>query len=144
MWEYEHSIDTAATPESIWRLWADVENWVTWNADIEHIEIRGDFADGTEIIMKPAGDEPVHLRLAEVTENRLFVDEAEIEGLTLRTAHRAEPLADGGTRVTYRMEVTGAGADVVGPEIGPAVTGDWPDTMATLVAKALDHAASAR
>ncbi|WP_027499750.1 SRPBCC family protein [Rhodococcus sp. UNC363MFTsu5.1] len=144
MWEYEHSVDTAATPESIWRLWSDVENWGTWNADIEHIEILGEFADGTEIVMTPAGDEAVHLRLAEVSENRLFVDEAEIEGLTLRTAHRIEPLGGGDTRVTYRMEITGAGADVAGPAIGPAVTGDWPDTMAALVAKALDHAASAR
>ncbi|WP_164835742.1 hypothetical protein [Actinacidiphila soli] len=36
------------------------------------------------------------------------------------------------TRVTYRTEVTGLGADA-GPEIGPGITGDWPETMAALV-----------
>ncbi|MFC9788299.1 SRPBCC family protein [Rhodococcus sp. NPDC127528] len=144
MWEYEHSVETAATPESIWGLWADVENWGTWNADIAHIEIRGDFTDGTEIVMTPAGAEPVHLHLADVAKNRAFVDEAEIEGLVLRTTHRVETAADGVTRVTYRMEITGAGADELGPEIGPAVTGDWPETMAALVEKAHDHAASPR
>ena len=40
-WSNEHSIETTASPEAIWRLWSDVERWPEWNADIEQIEISG-------------------------------------------------------------------------------------------------------
>lgn len=132
MWVFEHSIETSAAPASVWRLWADVENWGTWNADIETIEIRGPFATGTEITMTPPGQDPVELRIAELTEQELFVDEAEIDGLLLRTIHRLDIIGPRRTRVVYRMEITGSAADEIGPRIGPAVTADWPDTVAAL------------
>jgi hypothetical protein len=133
MWVFEHGIETSAAPGAIWRLWADVENWGTWNADIATIEIRGPFATGSEITMTPPGQDPVELRIAELTEQELFVDEAEIDGLLLRTIHRLDIIGPSRTRVVYRMEITGTAADELGPRIGPAVTADWPDTMAALI-----------
>lgn len=133
MWVYEHGVETSAAPEAVWRLWADVENWGVWNADVQKIEIRGPFAAGSEITMGGDGQDPIELRIAEVAENELFVDEARFDGLVLRTAHRLDRLGPDRTRVVYRMEITGAAADEVGPEIGPAVTADWPETMAALV-----------
>lgn len=133
MWKYEHGIETTATPGAIWALWADVENWGTWNADIEKIELRGTFAAGALITMTPAGQDPVELLVAEAVEGEMFVDEARFAGLVLRTTHRIDPLGADRSRVVYRMEITGEGADEVGPQIGPAITGDWPETMAALV-----------
>lgn len=138
MWTYEHSVETAAAPEAVWRLWADVENWGKWNADIEGIEIDGPFAAGTGIVMNPAGPDPVRLRIAEAVVGEVFVDEARFDGLLLRTIHRLDRGERLRTRVTYRMEITGAAADEVGPGIGPAVTADWPETMAALVELAGD------
>ncbi|MCX4750866.1 SRPBCC family protein [Kitasatospora sp. NBC_01287] len=133
MWEYEHRIETTASPRALWGLWADVANWGRWNADIERIELRGPFATGSEITMTPAGQDPVELRIGDLVPGELFIDEAEFDGLLLRTAHRLEPVGPGRTRVVYRMEITGPTADRLGPEVGPAVTGDWPVTMAALV-----------
>ncbi|MFJ1969513.1 polyketide cyclase [Streptomyces sp. NPDC087903] len=138
MWTYEHSIETDVAPEAVWRLWADVESWGKWNADIETIEISGPFAAGTEVVMTPAGEDPVRLRIAEARVDELFVDEARFDGLLLRTLHRLDAGERLRTRVTYRMEITGAAADELGPHIGPAVTADWPDTMAALVERAGD------
>ncbi|GLV83085.1 hypothetical protein Slala03_27740 [Streptomyces lavendulae subsp. lavendulae] len=132
MWTYEHSVETTATAPSVWRLWADVERWADWNAEIEKIEIDGPFAAGTRITMTPPGEDPIPLVVAEAVENELFVDEARFGGLLLRTLHRVDPAGPGRIRVTYRMEITGTGADEVGPEIGPGITADWPDTMAAL------------
>ncbi|WP_328964488.1 SRPBCC family protein [Streptomyces virginiae] len=137
MWEYERSIETDATPEAIWRLWADVENWGAWNAEIQKIEIDGPFAAGTRITMTPPGEDPIPLRIAEVVEGELFVDEARFDGLLLRTVHRIDPIGQDRIRVVYRMEITGDGADEVGPQIGPGITADWPDTMAALAELAL-------
>ncbi|MFI6847111.1 polyketide cyclase [Kitasatospora sp. NBC_00085] len=137
MWEYEHAIETSATPSAIWRLWADVENWGAWNAEIEKIEISGPFAADSRITMTPPGDDPVLLRIAEAVENELFVDEAVFGDLLLRTTHRIDRIDGDRIRVVYRMEITGAGADETGPRIGPAITADWPDTMASLAELAL-------
>ncbi|AJF65587.1 polyketide cyclase [Streptomyces vietnamensis] len=133
MWEYEHGIETTATPEAIWRLWADVENWGAWNAEIEKIEISGPFEEGARITMTPPGDDPVELVVAEAVEDELFVDEARFGDLLLRTVHRIDRLDRDRVRVVYRMEITGTGADEAGPQIGPGITADWPDTMASLV-----------
>ena len=136
MWTYEHTIDTSAAPEAIWRIWADVPNWGTWNPDIAKIEIRGPFAVGADITMTTAGQDPVRLRVAELTDGEQFTDEAHLAGVTLRTTHRVDRLGHGRTRVTYRMDITGPAADDVGPQLGPAITADFPETMAALVARA--------
>ncbi|UUL76168.1 SRPBCC family protein [Pseudarthrobacter sp. Fe7] len=133
MWEYENSIETRATPESIWRLWSDVQNWGAWNGEIEKIELNGPFAAGTQILMTPPGDDPIPLVIAEAVENERFVDEACFGGLLLRTTHRIDPAGQDRIRVVYRMEITGDGADETGPQIGPCITADWPHTMAALV-----------
>ncbi|MDR6973481.1 hypothetical protein J2X68_000150 [Streptomyces sp. 3330] len=137
MWEYEHSIETGATPEAIWALWADVPTWGTWNAEIEKIEIDGPFAEGAQITMTPPGDDPIVLRVAEAVEGERFVDEARFGDLLLRTSHRIDRLDRSRTRVVYRMEITGTGADEMGPQIGPGITADWPETMAALAGLAL-------
>jgi hypothetical protein len=34
MWTTEHAIETTATPEAIWEIWADVPHWGEWNRDV--------------------------------------------------------------------------------------------------------------
>jgi hypothetical protein len=136
VWEYEHAVETDASAEAIWALWADVEHWDEWNRDIEHVELRGPFAIGSEIWMTPVGQETVRLRLAEVSEAELFVDVAAVGDIAVRTAHRIDRLLPGRVRVVYRMEITGPDADTVGPQLGPAISADFPETMEALVRKA--------
>ena len=136
MWTTEHSVQTSATPEEIWRLWADVAGWPEWNGDIERIELRGPFAAGSRILMTPIGQEPIELRIAEAVEPDLFVDEAELDEIVVRTIHRVQPLDPERVRVTYRMEITGPAADALGPQIGPEISSDFPQTLAALVERA--------
>jgi uncharacterized protein YndB with AHSA1/START domain len=136
MWVAEHSIETTAAPEAIWRQWADVEHWPEWNGDIERIELDGPFAAGSRITMTPIGDEPVELRIAETVEPELFIDEADLGEIVVRTIHRVEPLDEKRARVTYRMEITGPAADSVGPQIGPEISADFPQVLAALVERA--------
>jgi hypothetical protein len=134
MWEYEHAVETTSvSAEAVWRRWTDVTTWAEWNADIEKVELDGPFEAGGTITMTPVGDDPVVLRIAEVRENELFVDEAELGDVVVRTMHRVEQLDTDRIRIEYRTEITGPGADQAGPEIGPAITGDFPETMAALV-----------
>jgi Polyketide cyclase / dehydrase and lipid transport len=136
MWANEVSVGTSAAPEQIWRLWADVARWPEWNGDIERIELTGAFAAGGRILMTPIGEEPVDLRIAEAVEPELFVDEAHIGQIVVRTIHRVQRIDSEHARVTYRIEITGPAADALGPQIGPEISGDFPETLAALVARA--------
>jgi uncharacterized protein YndB with AHSA1/START domain len=136
VWAVEQSVDTGATPQAVWRLWADVERWPEWNAGVERIEVRGPFDVGSTILMTPPGEEPVELRITEATEPDLFVDEADGGDFVVRTTHRVEPVGGERSRITYRMEITGPAAETVGPEIGPEISGDFPQVLAALTAHA--------
>ena len=132
MWEYGYSAETTASPQALWRHWSDMAAWPRWNAGIEKLEIDGPFAVGTTFTMTPPGEEPVKMRLTEIVPGERFTDEADGGDFVVRTEHRLEPSVTG-TRVTYRMEITGPAADRVGPEVGPAITADFPDVVAALV-----------
>jgi hypothetical protein len=136
MWTNEQSVETTAAPEQIWWLWADVAGWPEWNGDIEQIELIGPFAAGSTIVMTPIGEAPVALRIAQAVEPELFVDEADMGEIVVRTVHRVRRLDSDRARVTYRMEITGPAADTLGPQLGPEISGDFPETLAGLVARA--------
>jgi hypothetical protein len=136
MWTTEHTIETTASPEAIWRLWSDVATWPEWNEDIEKIEISGPFAVGSTIAMTPKGQDTVELRIAEASESHLFIDEAEFPDVVVRTVHRIDPLGGDRSKVTYRMEISGPAADTVGPELGPQISSDFPETLSGLVERA--------
>jgi uncharacterized protein YndB with AHSA1/START domain len=136
MWAMEHSIETSALPEQVWRLWANVAGWPEWNGDIERIQLDGSFAAGDRIVMTPIGQEAIELRIAKAVEPVLFVDEATLDDVVIRTTHRVERVGDGRSRVTYRMEINGPAADTLGPQLGPAISADFPETLAALVARA--------
>src|SRR5919201_3642596 len=129
MWAAERSIETSASPERIWRVWADVASWPEWNGDIERIKLDGAFALGGRIVMTPIGEEPIELRIAEALEPELFVDEADFGEVVVRTSHRVQPRGSEGAQVTYRLEITGPAADTLGPQIGPEISSDFPEVL---------------
>jgi uncharacterized protein YndB with AHSA1/START domain len=136
MWSAEHSVETSASPEAIWRLWADVPGWPEWNADLARAELEGEFQAGSTIRMTSVDGDTVELRIAEAVEPERFADEAELGGITVRTTHRLEPADPDRVRVVYRMEITGPEADTVGPELGPEVSDDFPDVLKALADRA--------
>jgi uncharacterized protein YndB with AHSA1/START domain len=133
MWEYEHSVDTAAAPGTLWRYWSNLTTWPQWNDGIEKLEIDGPFAVGTTFQMTPPGGNTITLRLVDIVPGELFTDEMDAGDFTVRTVHRLEQTAAGTTRIIYRTEITGAAADQIGPQLGPAITADFPDVLAALV-----------
>jgi uncharacterized protein YndB with AHSA1/START domain len=54
---HEESIEVAAPPERIWKLFSDVAGWKNWNPGIERIEIHGPFEVGTRFTMQPPGSD---------------------------------------------------------------------------------------
>jgi len=132
MWEYEYSIETTAAPDAVWRRWSDIARWPRWNDGIDKIATDGPFRAGTTVTMTPPGDEPIRMRLAQITPGEVFTDEMDGGGFTVRTAHRLEPAPGGRTRISYRTEISGPAAGQAGPQLGPAITADFPAVLAAL------------
>jgi hypothetical protein len=131
MWHAEHRIESNAAPETLWKLFADVANWKRWNAGVEHSEIHGEFAAGTEFTMKvPGQEEAIVSKLTVVRPNELFTDETVLGDIRVVVEHRIERVTAGRTLVRYRIEVAGPNA----AEVGTAVSADFPDVLKSLAA----------
>jgi hypothetical protein len=136
LWTTEHSIETTARPEEVWRVWSEVARWPEWNADLERAELSGPFATGSTITMHPRGGDAIELRIEETEERSGFVDVADLGVVVVRTVHRLSPIGGERGRVVYRMDITGPQADDLGPEIGPQISADFPDVLRALVGRA--------
>ncbi|UBV41497.1 SRPBCC family protein [Deinococcus taeanensis] len=132
MWNEQFTATSTAAPERLYALWADVTTWPAWNADVTRAELHGPFATNSVIHMT-TGDGTLELRLADVRANEQFTDEVLMDGLTIRTTHQLQRLPGGHTQVTYALQITGENAAQVGPELGPAITHDFPQTIAALI-----------
>ena len=128
MWTYEHTVTADATPEAIWPLYADVSAWLRWDGGLASVTLDGPFAAGSRGTLQPMGQDPLPFTLTQATPNSGFTDETQIPGAVLRFIHRLT--ADGHrTRISHRLEIDGPAADEIGPNLGPAITADFPETM---------------
>ncbi|MFD0277867.1 SRPBCC family protein [Kitasatospora sp. NPDC127111] len=144
MWSHEYTGETVAAPEAVWAVLKDLDGWARWDSSMESVSLLGPFEVGSKVSMTPTGQEPIVSVITAIEENVRYADETEFEGVVLRFSHTLSPHGDGGTRVVHRLEISGPEADRVGPELGPAITEDFPEAMAALFAHALGTDGGAR
>ena len=137
MWTYEHSIETAASPESIWPLYTDVPAWPRWDQGLEWVTLSGSFAAGSAGSLKVPGQDPLPFKILDVRPLEGFSDETYIPNLAIRFDHSLEQTTTGTTRITHRVIITGPAAEDVGPDLGLQITADVPEAMESLARLAL-------
>lgn len=136
---YAHALETDVPAAAIWALYEDVRTWPDWDAQAELVTRDGPFAAGWSGTMKFLGQDPLPYRLTKVEPLREFVDETPVGDIVVRVSHLLEPAGQGRLRVTYAAEIDGPGEQA--HEIGPMITADFPQTMASLIALARRRAA---
>lgn len=102
----EHTIETKASREAIWKLWADVENWNKWDHGLEYTTINGPFVSGTTGTLKPKGGPLVPIKLTHVTPLKSFYDEAKLP-LTKIIMYHDITEKEGKRLVNHRIEMKG-------------------------------------
>ena len=134
MWEYEHSVESAATAAEIYRFYEDVALRPQWDRSVESMTIDGPFASGASGVMVIEDQGAVPFIITEAVKDQGFTDQTTLQdaGLTLRFTHELAGLATGGTRITHRLAITGPNADTTAEEIGPVVVADFPKAMTAL------------
>jgi hypothetical protein len=132
MWNHEEFIETSASSSRVWELFSDVVRWKDWNAGIDAIEIHGPFAVGTSFSMRSPGQDVLTSTLVEVKPFEGFTDETLVGDTRVLVKHKLVQVSEGKTRIIYSTEITGPGAH----EIGPMVTADFRDVLASLKMRA--------
>jgi hypothetical protein len=134
---YTHTVEADVSAEAVWSLYEDVTTWPQWDAQAEWVTRDGPFEAGTTGAMKFKGQEPLPYRLAMVRPGLEFMDETPVGELLVRVSHRLEPLSPRRLRITYEAVIDGPQDQA--KEIGPLITGDFPDTIASLTALAKER-----
>ena len=133
MWTHEYTAETDLVPEAVWTVLKDIDNWPRWDTSMEAVTLEGPFAVGTRVTMTPTGQQPITSVITAITENERYADETDLGDVILRFSHTLTRRPDGGTRIIHRLEINGPKADELGPELGQAITADFPEAMVALL-----------
>jgi hypothetical protein len=137
-WQCEHSADSSASPEAVWRRYVDVENWREWaQKGVEESSIDGEFEVGTKGVTKAPNLPKTSFELVAVEPERRFASKTKVPGGTLLFEHEIEP-ADGGTRITHRARLDGRLAFLWAPLLGRIIEREMPDGVERLAEVAVE------
>jgi len=107
MWTKTHSILTKDVSKAqIWKLFADVNNWHTWDEGIEYARLDGAFEKGNHFMLKPKGGPEVKVTLLETTKDRHFLDVTAFPLAKMYDNHTFEETSEG-LKITNTISVKG-------------------------------------
>jgi len=141
VWTTEHTAITDVEAAAIWAALRDLHSGIPLGEHSDRFKLHGPFAVGTQVSVTPQGQDTMRSVIIELDEGRSYADSTRFGDLRLLFRHTLTALPDG-TRVTHQLEIHGPSADEVGPELGPAISSDFPVTMDELLRAA--RARSAR
>ena len=129
MWTKSHTIVTKeVTRQQMWRLFADVNNWHTWDTGIEYARMEGQFKAGNFFRLKPRKGPVVKIELAETIPNEKFVDLTRFPLAQMYGEHTFEDTPEG-LRITTRMTVKGIMAFLWVKIVASGIVASLPEEM---------------
>lgn len=133
MWTKSYSLVTKeVTKEQIWKLFADVNNWHTWDKGIESANLNGSFEVGKHFILKPKGGPAVKVELLEVCENRSFLDVTNFPLAKMYDHHLFEE-TNAGLKITNTITVKGILGFLWVKLVAKNIVESLPDDMANQI-----------
>lgn len=135
MWSTEYTAETTLDRKTVWAALRGLHEGTLTYEGADTFELHGPFAVGTELTVTPLGQGSFHSTIIDLVENETYADQTVYGDITLLFRHTLTP-SDAGTRVTHRLEIDGASADAVGPQLGPQISNDFGDSMARLFEQA--------
>ncbi len=138
--QVEHRITVRASAETIFRIYADVQSWHTWDPDTKKATLEGPFAVGSKGRLTPAKGNTVPMLLTQVEPGRCFTVESRIPLFRMLFEHELNP-TPGATEVVHRVTFSGLLSVVLGPVLSRQLNSGLPVTLSKL--KVLAEARSA-
>src|SRR6267154_1183235 len=136
MAEYGTSLETAASPERVWKIWSDMSTWGDWNPNVSTMDWHGGFVSGTDGVMNTRAGQHHKMKLLDVQPARFFALETSVvPGTTFRFNCRVEP-AGGKTKISQTVEVKGPLGPILQGMLGPQVSKEFGTLLANLANRA--------
>ena len=136
MWTKSHSIVTEeVTKEQMWKLFADVNNWHTWDEGIEFAKMEGKFEKGNFFTLRPKGGPNVKVELLETVENKSFLDVTKFPLAKMFDNHTFEETPQG-LKITNTISVTGVLGFLWRKIVAQKIVDSLPNDMQTQIKSA--------
>ena len=133
MWTKSHSIVTKeVTKEQMWKLFADVNNWHTWDEGIEFAKMEGKFEKGNFFTLRPKGGPNVKVKLLETVENKSFLDVTKFPLAKMFDNHTFEETPQG-LKITNTISVTGVLGFLWRKIVAQKIVDSLPNDMQTQI-----------
>lgn len=126
---------TGISVQRIWDVYSDVENWPSWQDDVDYAHLGGPFETGGVIRFKPKGGPKVRIELNEVEAPSRFVDITRFPLARMVDVHEFVE-SDGGVAIRNTMSVDGPLAWVWRKLMAEGVASSLPEQTSRLVARA--------
>lgn len=136
MWTTQYQAETSADAAAVWGALRALHSGTAIGPNSDSFELHGPFAVGTRLTVTPQGQDAMESVITELEPNVVYADRTRFEELELTFRHTLRATPGGGTAVTHTLEISGAGSEVAGPELGPQISGDFPETMRELLGAA--------
>ncbi len=133
--QVEHRITVAAPPSTLFRIYADVGRWHTWDPDTRQATLDGPFVVGARGRLTPARGNTVPMLLTRVVPDECFTVESKIPLFRMLFEHELVPVG-AGTQVTHRATFSGPLSLLLGPLLSRQLNAGLPLTLARLKALA--------
>ena len=127
---------TAAKPEAIWRLWADVPNRSRWDDALERITLEGPFQSGAAGTVKLRGQPDRRFEVVQSAPPRVYTERFLLPlGAKMDWAHTISEV-DGERAVTFDISVAGPTSPILAPVLRRILRRELPPTVDRLIALA--------
>lgn len=113
---FDDQVTIAAPPDTVWRIYSDVEHWPDWTASVRSVRYTSgsDLEPGATVRIEQPKLPPAVWQVTEVEPGRSWTWVAKGPGITTVATHTLEPQPDGATLVRQSLEQRGPLGAVLG------------------------------
>ena len=131
----EKQIVVRAAPETIFRIYEDVENWNTWDPDTRAARLDRGLALGSKGYLSPSKGHSIPISVTACKANHHFRVTSKTRLFRIDFDHELTPTVSG-TRVVHRVSVGGLMKPVLALMLVPRIDEGLPETLRTLKTRA--------
>lgn len=126
--QFEEKILINASTEKIFKNYANVPAWPTWDPDCKKAELDGQFITGATGTIYPHGGPKSKLRFTHVVSNKEFKVECNLPLCIMKFEHELSTV-NGMTQALHRVTFTGLLAPLFGRLIGSGLKKSLPKAL---------------
>ncbi len=132
--KFQEELQINATPQAIYEVYAEVDQWSEWDPGVAEAATNNGLAVGSAGTLRPTKGPKSKIKITEATEAKSFTVTSRLPLCSLQFVHRLKPQSSG-TLVTHEIVFDGVLSPVFGRLLGSQLSGDLPETLAGLKKK---------